>query len=112
MDDAVAVLQGVSKSYRMDAVEVPVLREVDLLVRPGVFTVLLGPSGSGKTTLLNNLGGLDLPTAGELRYRDLDLTQADLARAVSCATITIAKIEHDERRPSRQMAALAEQSFG
>lgn len=36
----------------------------------------------------------------------LDLTQADLARAVSCATITIAKIERDERRPSRQMAAL------
>jgi len=39
--------------------------------------VLLGPSGSGKTTLLNNLGGLDVPTAGELRYRDLDLAGAD-----------------------------------
>src|SRR6266487_6423464 len=38
--------------------------------------VLLGPSGSGKTTLLNNLGGLDVPTAGELSYRDLDLTAA------------------------------------
>ena len=36
----------------------------------------------------------------------LDLTQADLARAVNCATVTIAKIERDERRPSRQMAAL------
>ena len=39
--------------------------------------MLLGPSGSGKTTLLNQLGGLDVPTDGELRYRDLDLTQAD-----------------------------------
>jgi putative ABC transport system ATP-binding protein len=37
----------------------------------------MGPSGSGKTTLLNNLGGLDVPTAGELWYRDLDLTAAD-----------------------------------
>jgi predicted ATPase/DNA-binding XRE family transcriptional regulator len=36
----------------------------------------------------------------------LDLTQADLARLVNCAKITITKIEHDERRPSRQMANL------
>ncbi|MFN8470093.1 MAG: helix-turn-helix domain-containing protein [Caldilineaceae bacterium] len=36
----------------------------------------------------------------------LDLTQADLARAVSCARVTIVKIERDERRPSRQMANL------
>ncbi|MCB0160729.1 MAG: helix-turn-helix transcriptional regulator, partial [Caldilineaceae bacterium] len=31
----------------------------------------------------------------------LDMTQADLARAVGCATVTISKIERDERRPSR-----------
>ena len=36
----------------------------------------------------------------------LDLTQADLARMVSCATVTISKLERDERRPSRQMANL------
>jgi len=35
------------------------------------------PSGSGKSTLLNILGGLDTATAGQVRYRDLDLTQAD-----------------------------------
>ncbi|MCB9161893.1 MAG: tetratricopeptide repeat protein [Caldilineaceae bacterium] len=39
----------------------------------------------------------------------LDLTQADLARAVGCATVTISKIERDERRPSRQMAELLAQ---
>jgi putative ABC transport system ATP-binding protein len=39
--------------------------------------VLLGPSGSGKTTLLNNLGGLDVPTAGELTYRGQDLAAFD-----------------------------------
>src|SRR5207342_1805418 len=38
-----------------------------------------GPSGSGKTTLLNNLGGLDVPTTGELFYRTVDLTQANEA---------------------------------
>ena len=36
----------------------------------------------------------------------LDLTQADLARRVNCATVTIAKIERDQRRPSRQLANL------
>src|SRR5688572_25705132 len=36
--------------------------------------------------------------------RALDLTQADLARQVGCASVTIKKIERDERRPSRQMA--------
>jgi transcriptional regulator with XRE-family HTH domain len=40
------------------------------------------------------------------RRKMLDLTQADLARRVGCATITIQKIEADERRPSLQVAEL------
>ncbi len=36
----------------------------------------------------------------------LDLTQAELARRVGCATVTISKLERDERRPSRQIAEL------
>ena len=40
------------------------------------------------------------------RRLTLDLTQADLANRVGCATVTISKIERDERRPSRQMAEL------
>jgi putative ABC transport system ATP-binding protein len=34
-------------------------------------------SSSGKTTLLNQIGGLDVPTSGELWYRDVELTHAD-----------------------------------
>ena len=41
--------------------------------------MLLGPSGSGKSTLLNIIGGLDVPTSGEVRYRDTVLTRADEA---------------------------------
>ena len=52
----------------------------DLTVHRGEIVIMTGPSGSGKTTLLNQLGGLDIPTAGELRYRDLDLAHADEAR--------------------------------
>jgi putative ABC transport system ATP-binding protein len=64
--EPVAVLTGVHKAYRMDDVDVPVLRGVDLLVRPGQFTVLIGPSGSGKTTLLNLVGCVDRPDAGQV----------------------------------------------
>src|SRR5262245_63325099 len=39
--------------------------------------ILLGPSGSGKSTLLNILGGLDVPTAGTVRYLDHTLTEDD-----------------------------------
>ncbi len=64
--EPIASLRGVKKSYQMDAVTVPVLHTIDLLIRPGHFSVLLGPSGSGKTTLLNLIGCLDRADAGEV----------------------------------------------
>ena len=66
MPEAVAILTGVAKSYKMDAFQVPVLRGIDVLIRPGLFTVLLGPSGSGKTTLLNLIACVDRPDSGEV----------------------------------------------
>ncbi|MDH4094177.1 MAG: ABC transporter ATP-binding protein [Betaproteobacteria bacterium] len=59
--------------------EVHALRGVDLEIRAGEFIVLLGPSGSGKSTLLNILGGLDTPTAGDVRFLEHQLTGADEA---------------------------------
>src|SRR5262252_3725541 len=70
-------VRGLTKVYGVGEAEVRALAGVDLDLYEGELVVLLGPSGSGKTTLLNNLGGLDVPTAGELRYRELDLTAAD-----------------------------------
>jgi putative ABC transport system ATP-binding protein len=69
--------RGVSKIYRMGEVEVRALHDVDVDLYAGEFVVLLGPSGSGKSTLLNILGGLDVPTSGQVRFRDHDLTAAD-----------------------------------
>src|SRR5690606_31345467 len=53
------------------------LRSVDFDLEEGEMLVLLGASGSGKSTLLNILGGLDVPTAGTVRFLDQDLTRAD-----------------------------------
>jgi putative ABC transport system ATP-binding protein len=69
--------RGLTKVYRMGEVEVHALRGIDLDLYEGEFVVLLGPSGSGKSTLLNILGGLDVPTAGTVRFRGHDLTADD-----------------------------------
>ena len=69
--------RGLSKVYGTGDVAVHALRSVDLDLYLGELVVLLGPSGSGKSTLLNILGGLDVPTSGEVAYRDHDLTVDD-----------------------------------
>ncbi len=74
---AVFQARGLTKVYHMGEVAVHALRGVDLDLFEGEFVVLLGPSGSGKSTLLNILGGLDVPSAGTVRYRDRDLSAAD-----------------------------------
>jgi putative ABC transport system ATP-binding protein len=74
---------GLSKTYGSGETAVHALAGVDLEIRRGEFVVLLGPSGSGKSTLLNILGGLDTPTAGEVRFADHRLdgaSEAELTR--------------------------------
>ena len=74
--DAVFVVRGLTKTYRMGEVEVPALRSLDMDLHAGELLVLLGASGSGKSTFLNILGGLDTPTSGTVRFLDHDLTRA------------------------------------
>ncbi len=68
--------RGLEKVYKSGETEVRALDGVDLDLYAGELLVLLGPSGSGKSTLLNNLGGLDMPSAGSLIYRGQDLAEA------------------------------------
>ncbi len=75
--------RGLSKIYGSGDAQVKALVDVDLEIARGEFVVLLGPSGSGKSTLLNILGGLDLPTRGEIRFAGQALagaSEAELTR--------------------------------
>ena len=74
--DTVFSVRDLAKVYRTGEVEVVALHDVTLDIGRGEFVVLLGASGSGKSTLINILGGLDVPTRGEVRFGDHVLTQA------------------------------------
>src|ERR1041385_2701936 len=65
---------GLAKSYRTSAEEVRALKGIDWRIAAGEAIALMGPSGCGKTTLLNILGGVDHPTAGEIRVGNQKLT--------------------------------------
>src|SRR5437016_9168587 len=73
------------KTYRKNAVVVPVLGGLDLEVSPGEFLSIVGMSGSGKSTLLHLLGTLDRPDEGGVhlegkRIDDLPARQRDQLR--------------------------------
>jgi putative ABC transport system ATP-binding protein len=68
-------IQNLSKSYRRDSFEIPVLRNISLNIEVGEFVAFMGPSGSGKTTLLNLIAGLDKPSAGKILIAGTDLTE-------------------------------------
>ena len=61
---ALIELRGVSKSFRLGAQEVPILRGIDLSIAEGEFVAIAGASGSGKTTLLEILGAISRPSSG------------------------------------------------
>ncbi len=70
-------ISGVTKVFGEDETRVEALRGIDLTVAPGEFVAVMGASGSGKSTLLHVIGGLEPPTAGDVRIGDRQLGALD-----------------------------------
>jgi putative ABC transport system ATP-binding protein len=66
-------MKDVTKAYYRDDFEIPVLQGLNLAVGQGDFFALMGPSGSGKTTILNLVGGIDVPTSGQVIVNGQDI---------------------------------------
>ncbi len=82
-------LEGITKSYRVGSVEVPVLRGVELSVAEAQSVAITGGSGSGKSTLMNIVGLLDRPSSGlvEIGGREIGEMSNDEMASVRNATI-------------------------
>lgn len=65
-ESAVIRCEGLAKTYAEGTLRAHVFDGLDLSVRPGETVAIVGASGAGKSTLLHLLGGLDMPTAGEV----------------------------------------------
>lgn len=77
-----AILQTdkLCKTFSTGGIQQHVLKNLDIELYEGDFTVIMGASGSGKSTLLYVLSGMDQPTLGAVKYEGVDISHKKPAR--------------------------------
>lgn len=86
------VVKDLIKVHKTGQIEVQALRGLNMTVDGGEMISLIGPSGSGKTTLLNIIGGLDSPTAGEVRVGTVQVSSLSPSQLVEFRRRTVGHI--------------------
>ena len=67
-------MKDIKKIYQVGDVEIRAVDGIDIDIEQGEFVVIVGPSGAGKTTIMNILGGMDLPSSGEVLIDNKDIS--------------------------------------
>jgi len=71
--EPIITISNLSKIYRVGEEKVIALENINLVINKGEFCCFLGTSGSGKSTLLNVLAGLEKPTRGNIRIKNVNI---------------------------------------
>lgn len=66
MESWIVETKNLKKYYQLGDNTIKALNDVDFRVKPQEFVAIIGKSGSGKSTLMHMIGGLDVPTGGEV----------------------------------------------
>jgi len=77
------VVRGLKKVFHHGGRVIPVLKGIDLELRPGELVSVVGASGVGKSTLLHLLGTIDVPSQGQILFDDVEVTRLSPAKLAS-----------------------------
>lgn len=75
MNNIVLSTNKLCKTFSTGGIQQHVLKNLDLEIHEGDFTVIMGSSGAGKSTLLYALSGMDKPTLGSIKFMDMELAK-------------------------------------
>jgi putative ABC transport system ATP-binding protein len=80
MSETIVRTENVTKVYKMGHEEVHALRGISLEIFRGEYVSIMGPSGSGKSTFFNMVGGLDVPSSGEVFMEGFRLSEVNASQ--------------------------------
>ena len=75
MSEVIIRTDKLSKSFSVGTKQQHIIKNLDLEIYKGDFTVIMGSSGAGKSTLLYALSGMDRPTLGSIEYAGKEITK-------------------------------------